>query len=202
LAGTQEKQEPDNILFGSGKFRFEYRTDGFVTSSRSNNPSTGKLELEVKEALPERRKALTPEEAIKVAGDSKLAREFNESKSAVEFKVQFVTKAIPVKVSSEKDAAWVHGHSPDDVCLGILVPLAPVVADDPLNRNQTRFVATLTGKVIGQLNKAGIKDIEKHFKTKTVRVTGTISRREFDGLGTPSEVEMVVDDLTRLEVVD
>jgi len=55
---------------------------------------------------------------------------------------------------------------------------------------------------IGQLNKAGIKDIEKHFKTKTVRVTGTISKHEYRGKGTPSEVEIVIDDLSRLKVVD
>ena len=100
-----------------------------MTSSRSNNPTTGKLEIEFKEAPPGKQKVLTPEEAIKVTGDSKLAREFNESKSAVEFKVQFVTKAIPVKASSEKDAAWVHGHSPDDVCLGVCPTIAHVCAE-------------------------------------------------------------------------
>ncbi len=193
-------------LYGTGKFQIQYPVEDVVGEVRVGSPGmaliTGKLELEVKEAPPEKQKVLTPEEAIKVAGDSKLAREFNESKSAVEFKLQFVTKAIPVKVSSEKDAAWVHGHSPDDVCLGLLVPSSPVVADDLLNRNYTRFVATLTGKVIGQLNKAGINDMEKHFKGKTIRVAGTISRREYDGLGTPSEVEIVVDELSQLEVVD
>jgi RNA polymerase sigma factor (sigma-70 family) len=81
-AVAQEKQVPDNILLGSGKFRVEYRTDGFG----SNNPTTGKLELEVKEAPAETPKVLTPEQAVKIAGDSKLAREFNENKSAVSSK--------------------------------------------------------------------------------------------------------------------
>jgi hypothetical protein len=69
----------------------------------------------------------------------------------------------------------VHGHSPDDVCLGTLVPSSPIKAEGPLGRNHTRFVATLTAKAIKQLNKVGINNIEKRFKGKTVRVTGPIS---------------------------
>ena len=78
---------------------------------------------------------------------------------------------------------------------------SPIKAEDPLSRNHTRFVATLTAKAIKQLNKAGINDFAKHFKGKTVRVTGTISRNAYDGLGTPPEVEIVIDDLSQLEVV-
>jgi WD40 repeat protein len=141
--------------------------------------------VEVKEAPAEKQKALTPEEAIKMASDSKLVREFNENKPAVEFKVQFVTKSILVKTGDKKDAGWVHGHSPDDVCLGTLVPSSPIKAEDPLSRNHTRFVAILTGKAIKQLNKVGINDLEKHFKGKTVRVTGPISRHAYDGYGSP-----------------
>jgi hypothetical protein len=166
-------------------------------ASPKQEPGTGKLELEVKEAPAEKQKVLTPEEAIRMARDSKLTREFNESKPAVEFKVQFVTKAILVKTDAKKDAGWVHGHSPDDVCLGTLVK-----AEDPLSRNHTRIVATLTAKAIKQLNKAGINDFEKHFKGKTVRVTGPISWSAYDGLGTAPEVEIVIDDLSQLEVVN
>jgi len=61
-------------------------------------------------------------------------------------------------------------------------------------------VATLTAKAITQLDKAGITDFEKHFKGKTVRVTGPISMGDYDGWGTPPEVEIVIDDLSQLEV--
>lgn len=112
-------------------------------------------------------KVLTPEEAIIIAGDSKLTKEFNENKPAVEFKVQFVAIAILVQASGGRGAAWFHGHSPDDLCLGTLVPASPIKVDDPLNKNQTRFVAILTAMAIKQFNKAGINDMEKHFKDKT-----------------------------------
>ena len=62
-------------------------------------------------------------------------------------------------------------------------------------------MATLTGKAIKQLNKAGIHDMEKHFKGKTVRVTGSIARNAYDGLGSPPEVEIASDDLSQIEVV-
>lgn len=196
-------------IHGTGKFSLQCERIVGPTSGNPNHPNptleklaTGKLELEVKDAPPGKQKVLTPEEAVKVAGDSKLEREFNESKSAVEFKVQFVARAILVKASGGKDAAWVHGHSPDDVCLGILVPKSPVVADDPLKRDHIRFVATLTGKVIGQLQKAGIKDLEKHYQGRSIQVTGEISRHEYDGLRTPSEVEIVIDDLGQLAIMD
>ncbi len=196
------------LFVGTGKVSLHY--DAVFGNSSSGkiklDPdlakfATGKLELEVKDALPVKQKVLTPAEAIKVAGDGKLAREFNESNSAVEFKVEFVTKAIQVKASGEKDAAWGHGHSPDDICLGTLVPTSPIKSDDPLSRNHIRFVATLTEKAIKQFNKAGITDLEKHFKGKTVRVTGTISWNAYDGLGSADEVEIVLDDMSQLEVV-
>jgi hypothetical protein len=173
-----------------------------VAGKEVQQPAAEKtVEPAAKEAPAEKQKVLTPEEAVKVASDSKLTREFNENKPAVEFKVQFVTKAILVKTDAKKDAGWVHGHSPDDVCLGTLVPSAPIKAEDPLSRNHTRFVATLTAKATKQLNKAGIDDIEKHFNGKTVRVTGPVSRRDYRGYGTPPEVEIVIDDLSQLEVV-
>jgi hypothetical protein len=101
---------------------------------------------------------------------------------------------IQVKASGEKDADWVHGHSPNDVCLGTVV-----AADDP--RRKTRFVAILTEKAIKQFNTVGITDLEKHFNGKTVRVTGPISRHAYDGEGSPDEVEIVLDDMSQLEVV-
>jgi hypothetical protein len=136
----------------------------------------------------------TPAEAIKIAGDSELTKKFNATKPAVEFKVEFVTKAIQIKASVEKDAAWVHGHSPNDVCLGTVV-----TADDP--QRKTRFVAILTEKAIKQLNKAGIDDLESHFKGKTVRVTGLLSRHDYRGYGAIPEVEIVLDDMSQLEVM-
>lgn len=170
-------------------------------ASPKQEPGTGKLERGVKEAPAEKQKVLTPEEAIKMANDSKLTMEFNETKPAVEFKVQFVTKAILVKTDAKKDAGWVHGHSPDDVCLGTLVPSSPIKAEGPLRRNHTRFVAILTAKAIKQLNKAGVDDLEKHFNGRTIRGTGPISRSDYSGYGTPPEVEIVIDDLSQLEVV-
>ena len=139
----------------------------------------------VKAKPPVKQEVLTPEEAVKMAG--------NATKPAVEFKVEFVTKAIQVKASGEKDAAWVHGHSPNDVCLGTLI-----AADDPLRK--TRFVAILTEKAIKQFNKAGINDLEKHFKGKTVRVIGLLVPH-FRNRGSLREVEVVLDDMSQLEVV-
>lgn len=60
----------------------------------------------------------------------------------------------------------------------------------------------LTADVIKQLNKTGVTDIEKHFRARTVRVTGAIVRRDYRGYRTPAEVEIVVDDLSHLEVLD
>jgi hypothetical protein len=159
------------------------------------------VELEVKEAPAGKQKTITPDEAIRIPSDSKLTREFNERRPAVEFKVQFVSKAILVKASGDKDAGWAHGHSPADVCLGALVPSLPVKTENSLRRNHTRFVATLTATAITQLNKAGVNDIEKHFNGKTVRVTGPISRNDYRGYGTPPEVEVVIDDLSQLDVM-
>ena len=199
--GTEEGKPKYPYIFGTGKFQVQYETVLGNSSSGTikldpalGKLATGKLELEVKEAPAEKPKVLTPEEAVKIAGDSELAKKFNAAKPAVEFKVEFVTKALQVKASGEKDAAWVHGHSPNDVCLGTVV-----AADDPLRK--TRFVAILTEKAIKQLNKAGINDLEKHFIGKTVRVSGLLARRDYDGEGSIPEVEVVLDDLSQLEVV-
>jgi len=43
--------------------------------------------------------------------------------------------------------------------------------------------------------------MENHFKGKTVRVTGPISRHDYSGYGSPPEVEIMIDDLSQLEVV-
>ena len=129
-----------------------------------------------------------------MAGDSRLAREFNAKQPPVEFKVEFVTKAILVKaVPKEGGSEWEKGHGPGDVGLR---------AKTPADRKQARFLALLTANAISQLNKAGIKDIEKHFQGRTIRVRGAISWCAYDGLGTPPEVEVVVDDLSHLEVID
>ena len=156
--------------------------------------ATGELELEVKAASPEKQQSLTPEEAIKTAGDSKLAKEFNAKQQPVEFKVEFVGKATLVKAApKEGGPEWEKGHGPGDVGLR---------AKTPADRKQARFLAILTTNAIAQLNKAGIKDIEKHFQGRTIRVRGAIAWCAYDGLGTPPEVEVVVDDLSHLEILD
>lgn len=163
-------------------------SDGFkLLDARTGKPIDGSTP-----APAEKQKVLTPEEAIRMASDSKLIRAFNESKPAVEFKVEFVTKSTLVRASDKKDVAWSFGHGPDDVCLRPQLPKEKV---------QALFCAILTKKTISQFNKAGFPDIEKHFKGKTVRVTGAIARHEYSGYGTPPEVEIVIDDLSQLEVV-
>jgi hypothetical protein len=112
----------------------------------------------------------------------------------VEFKVEFVTKSTLVKaVPKEGGPEWDKGHGPGDICLR---------AKPPEDKKNARFLAVLTADAIGQLNKAGVKDIEKHFRGKTIHVRGAISWCAYDGLGTPPEVEVVVDDLSHVEVVD
>jgi hypothetical protein len=133
----------------------------------------------------EKKRVFTPEEAIGMAESSKLT---------AEFKISFVTKAILVKSpDDERNSGWVNGHSPDDVCLR---------PQPPTDRTKARFLAILTAKTIKQLNRDGIQDVDKHFGGKTVRVTGRISRADYDGYGTPLEVEIVIDDLSQLEVVN
>ncbi len=127
---------------------------------------------------------LTPDEAMRLA-DGK--------KATVEFKVEYVTKSILVKTDGGKDAGWVTGHGPDDMRLRPKAPKEKVNAI---------FEAILTEKAIKQLNRAGITDVERHFQSKTVRVTGKISWGHYDGLGTPPVAEVVVNDLSQLEVVD
>jgi len=95
--------------------------------------------------------------------------------------------------SESKEGAWFNGHGPKDICLR---------PQPPADRKQARFSAILTEKTIEQFHKVGIRDIEKHFSGKTVRVTGRVSRIHFDGYGTPTEVEIVIDDLSQLEVVN
>ena len=127
---------------------------------------------------------LTPDEARRLA---------NGKKATVEFKVKYVTKSILVKMDGGKDAGWVTGHGPDDMRLRPKAPTEKVIAI---------FEAILTEQAIRQLNRAGIKDVERHFQSKTVRVTGEISWEHYDGYGTPPVAEVVVSDLSQLEVVD
>ncbi len=131
---------------------------------------------------------LTPDEAMRLA-DGK--------KATVEFKVGYVTKSILVKTDGGKDAGWITGHGPGDMCLR---PKATEENGYPATV-KTVFEAILTEKAIKQLNRAGITDVAKHFQSKTVHVTGTISWSHYDGLGTPSIAEVVVNDLSQFEVV-
>ena len=146
-------------------------------------PANPLAEKKPMDAAPEKKQVLTPGEAVRLAEGSKVT---------VEFKVQFVAKAIPIKTDDKKDAGWLKGHSPGDICLR---------PQNPTDKKQARFSAILTEKTIKQLKRVDIQDIEKHFRGKTVRVTGQTSRLVYDGFGTPSEVEIVIDDLSQIEVV-
>jgi hypothetical protein len=128
--------------------------------------------VEVKAAPAGKQKVLTPEEATRKAEGSKLI---------VEFKVK----------SEAKKEGWATGHGPDDWCLR---------PGYPKDMAQARFLSILTPNAITQLNRAGIRDIEKHFSGKTVRVTGPIVKQDYRGRGTPLEVEIVIDDVSQLEV--
>jgi hypothetical protein len=151
-----------------------------MAGQKPTNPMTARKPLD---AAPENKRVLTPDEAIRMAEDSDVT---------VEFKVVFVAKANLIKSDDKKDAGWASGHGPGDICLR---------PQNPADR-KARFSAILTEKTIKQFNGAGVQDIEKHFKGKTVRVTGRIKRIHYDGYGTPVEVEVVIDDLSRIEVVN
>src|SRR5262249_35081645 len=71
-----------------------------------------------------------------------------------------------------------------------------------VDNKQAKALAVLTEKTFKQFKKDGIKDIEKHFSGKTVRVTGQISKREYRGYGTPLQVELFVSHPSQLEVVN
>ena len=177
------------LVVGTGKVGLQYErvlgnsSSGFVKLDPAlSKLATGTLELEVKEAPAEQPKPLSPEEATRMKEGSKLT---------VEFKVESVTKAVLV-MSEAKQEGWIAGHGPDDRCLR---------SEHPKDKVKARFLSILTPNAIGQLNKAGIRDIEKHFSGKTVRVTGSTVRWDYDGYGTAPQVEIVVNDLSQLEVV-
>ena len=184
---TDREKNTAWTLYGTGKFHVQYQDVPVVGEVRLGAPgmtlTTGKLDLEVQEVPAEQQKPLTPEEATRMKEGSKLT---------VEFKVESVTKAVLIK-SEAKQEGWIAGHGPDDRCLR---------PEYPKDKMKARFLSILTPNAIGQLNKAGIRDIEKHFSGKTVRVTGSIVRWDYDGYGTASEVEIVVNDLSQLEVVN
>ena len=161
--------------------RFKDGKNKPMAEQKPTNPVTQTKPIDT---APEKKQVLKPDEAIRMAQDSK---------ATVEFKVQFVTKAVLVKSDDKNVAGWVNGHGPEDICLR---PQAPT------DRKQTRFLAILTEKAIKQFNKVGIQDIEKHFSEKIVRVTGRITRQDYRGYGTPLEVEIVIDDASQLEVVN
>jgi hypothetical protein len=174
-------------LYGTGEFQIQYPVKDVVGEIRLGSPgttlTTGKLGLEVQEGPAGRQKPLTPEAATRMKEGSNLT---------VEYRVASVTKAVLIKSDAKQDG-WVAGHGPDDVCLR---------PEYPTDRAQARFLSILTPNAVGQLNKAGVRDIEKHFGGKTVRVTGPIVKRDYRGRGTPVEVEIVVNDLSQLGVLD
>lgn len=152
-----------------------------MAEQKPTNPVTAGKPLE---AAPENKRVLTPDEAIRMAEDSDVT---------VEFKVQFVAKSNLIKSDDKKDAGWLSGHGPADICLR---------PQNPADRKQARFSAILTEKTIKQFNRAGVQDIEKHFTGKTIRVTGRTKKIDYRGYRTPLEVEIVIDDLSRIEVAN
>lgn len=192
------KLELKPSLYATGKSSVQYErvfgnsSLGAITLDPTlSKLATGKMELEIKADPPPaaaKNDVLTPEEAMRLAGGKK---------ATVEFKVEYVGKSILVKTDGGKDAGWATGHGPDDMCLR---PKAFLKA--PEERVKVRFEAILTEKAITQLKRAGVTDVGKHFQSKTVRVTGQTSWSAYDGFGTPDVVEVIVNDLSQLEVVD
>jgi RNA polymerase sigma factor (sigma-70 family) len=188
---SEKGNKPQSLtLYGTGEFQFQYESlqDNSTAGVIKSDPTlaklgTGKLELEVQEAPGEKQRPLSSEEATRMTEGSKLT---------VEFKVDSVTRAVLIK-SEAKQEGWATGHGPDDRCLR---------PQYPKDKVQARFLAILTPNAISQLNKAGIRDIEKHFSGKSVRVTGPIVVQDYRGRGTPREVEIVVNDLSQLEVLN
>ncbi len=183
-----------STLCAAGKVQIHFSTLAEASTDQAlSKLATGKLDLVINAAPAGKQKVLTPEEAVRAAYDPRRAKEFNDTKPAVEFKVEDVTRATGAKVIEvPKDAVWEKGRGPEDVGLRSRTPLDGV---------QVRFGAVLTADVIRRLNRAGVTDIEKHFRGKTVRVTGTISKHDHNIYGRTVEVEIVVDDLDQLEVV-
>jgi len=158
-----------------------------------NSLATGKLEIEIKDAPADPKQTLTPQDAIRIANDIQLTKRFNETQPPVEFRIDLVDKSVRNQVVQvPKDAVWVKGHGPDDVRL-----LAPPPADGA----QVRLAAILTADVVKRLNRAGITDLEKHFKGKTIRITGTLSKCDHNLYGTPAKVDILIDDINKLEVI-
>ncbi len=134
---------------------------------------------------PDKKNVLTPEDVVR--------QKMDMNKATVEFKVEYVSKSILVKMAGGEDAAWDIGHGPDDLRLR---PKAPQ------EKKTAVFEAILTDHAIKQLKRAGITDVAKHLKSKTVRVTGKILWAHYSGYGTPPVAEVVINDLSQFEVVD
>ena len=189
------------LFVGTGKVGLQYeRVIGNSSSGFLDKPdpslgklATGTLELEVKGAATERPKALTPDEAIRAAGDARLAKGFNATKPPVEFRVESVAQPDRPVAGVPDDAAGEKWHGSDGTRL--YPPPHP-------NPSQTRFVAVLSVSAVKQFDRAGVRDVTKHLKGKTVRVTGTIFTDGLRLYGTPTEVRVTVDDLSQLEVID
>lgn len=190
-AGTKEWP----LFVGTGKVSLRYgrvlgnSSSGFITLDPAlGKLATGTLELEVEEAPKGKAECLTPEEAVRAASDPTRLKGFNAAKPWVEFKVEAVTGANGVRVVGASGDAAVGG-------VGLR-------SETPPDGNLVRFGAVLTAHATRQLSRAGVRDLDKHFRGKTVRVTGTLSRDDLRIFGRPTEVEVVVDDLGQLEVVD
>ena len=192
------KERPLKVSSGKVHLQFERvmgnSSSGFVTVDPAlTTLATGKLEIEVQEAPKEPQKVLTPQDAIRIANDAQLTKQFNKTQPPVEFRIDLVEKSVQNSVLQvPKDAVWVKGHGPDDVRL---------VAPPPADGAQVRFAAILTADVIKRLNRAGVTDLVKHFKGKTIRVVGALSKCDHHLYGTPAKVDVLVDDLDKLEVM-
>jgi hypothetical protein len=209
---TDRQKDIEWTLYGTGKFHIKYEDVPVVGEVRLGSPgmtlTTGRLELEVKEAekppqkgLPkpnvEKKTVYTPDEAM-LAQEKAKGKAIDGSKSnivTVEFKVQAVTKPTEIKVTAEKDSPWAIGHSPDDLSLH---------PQPPKKFQEKQFTAILTPNVVKQLNGVGIRDVGKHFVGRTIRISGRIRQQNYSGDEPPIEThyDLVIEDVSQFETVD
>ncbi len=117
---------------------------------------------------------------------------------AVRFEVKAVQHSPPIKAKADGNE-WAAGHAPGDVRLrpdGGRPDARPVF-------EHKEFAVVLTARVRGQLERAGVRDFEKHFAGKAVRVTGPVAfSRLVSDVGDTLLYDLVVNDVSQLEAVE
>ncbi len=196
-------------VFGTGKFQIQEEIGligrAWVGQDRAaatdRNLPSGKLDLEVTDkppvaekkppgvpAKPEARKVYTPDEVVREKYDAMATR-------TVEFKVVVVAKPTPIRQSPDQSAPWVIGHGPEDVNL---IPYPPKKVDE------VEFSVILSSKVVDQLKRIGITDVDKHFDGKTIRACGRINQHRYWSDDPPEEphYDLVIEDVSQIEAVE